>query len=461
LNLLEPDMSVEIPDSDALCRKRRSQYQTLGRIAAMLAMLPLIAPVVGMTLLWLAHRFDWPAWILGIIGLLAIAGVWYVGWRMLCVHGFRFSLRTGLIAFALAGVLSGLAGRWFLRTWRHAEAVAEVTGGGGGYVDYGFSSDFSDVERNWLQADIGYDPFASVECINVRRDRAIVALVQHREEFSDLEWLSFRWVTDAGLQHAADLDRFPRLANAEFNGSELTDAGMAHLAKWTNLRELWFSECGNFTDDGLAHLVKLPNLASLTFFDQGTVKMSVTDAGLAHVGRMRQLKFLRIAHVPITDQGVRHLHGLSNLEELWLQGTSVTEQGLEELYRALPDCLIRTDTESLPQTVQIRQLTVWDVRSPSRHLARIVDPERISKIRRLLHHHVTSYQGTARTDSGLHIEFSLDGLHRSLRQFRVGKRELHVRVRTRWSHRSISDQQTEELLDLLGLDIALLGGNDD
>ena len=122
-------MNVEIPDSDALCRKRRSRYRTLGRIAAMLAMLPLIAPVVGMTLLWLAHRFDWPAWILGVIGLLAIAGAWYVGWRTLCVHGFRFSLRTGLIAFALAGVLPGLAGRWFLRTWRHAEAVAEVTGG--------------------------------------------------------------------------------------------------------------------------------------------------------------------------------------------------------------------------------------------------------------------------------------------------------------------------------------------
>jgi len=309
---------------------------------------------------------------------------------------------------------------------------------------------------------VGYDPFARVQCLNVRRDRAIVALVQHRKEFPDLEFLSFRWVTDAGLQHAAEFDRFPRLANAEFANSHLTDAGMAHLSKWTNLRELWFSQCGKFTDDGLAHLVKLPNLERLTFYDQGTVKMSVTDAGLVHVGRMRQLKFLWIAHVPITDHGVRHLHGLSNLEELWLLGTSVTEKGLEELCRALPDCLIRTDTEYLPQTVQIRQLSVWDLRPPTRQLARIVDPERISEIRNLLHHHVTHYQGTVRrTDSGLHIEVSLDGLHRSLCQFRVGKRELDVRVRTGWSQRSISDQQTEELLDLLGLDIAILGGNDD
>jgi hypothetical protein len=111
--------------------------------------------------------------------------------------------------------------------------------------------------------------------------------------------------------------------------------------------------------------------------------------------------------------------------------------------------------------VQIRQLSVWDLRPPSRQLTRIVEPERISKIRSLLHQLKRNEWTGRRTDSGLHIEFSLDGLHRSLRQFRVGKRELHVRVRTWWSQLSISDQETEELVDLLGLDMALLRGNDD
>ena len=415
-----------------------------------------------MTLLWLAHRFDWPAWILGVIGLLAIAGAWYVGWRMLCVHGFRFSLRTGLIAFALAGVLPGLAGRWLLRTWRHAEAVAEVTGGGGGYVDYGFSAGLRDVERNWLQDDIGYDPFASVKCINVRRDRAIAALIQHREEFPDLEWLSFRWVTDAGLQHAAEFDRFPRLANAEFANSHLTDAGMVHLSKWTNLRELWFSQCGKFTDDGLAHLVKLPNLERLTFYDQGTVKMSVTDAGLVHVGRMRQLKFLWIAHVPITDQGVRHLHGLSNLEELRLDqrdqrhrerfgGIVSSPAGLSDPHRY----------GDLPQTVQIRQLSVWDLRTAREAVSPYCRSGTDLRDPRLLHHHVTHYQGTVAertlgcTSSSVLTASTVPCVNSGWA--RGNLRQGPNRVVSR----SISDQQTEELLDLLGLDIALLGGNDD
>lgn len=190
--------------------------------------------------------------------------------------------------------------------------------------------------------------------------------------------------------------------------------------------------------------------------------MSVTDAGLAHVGRMRQLEFLRINRVPITDHGIRHLHELSNLQDLWLHGTNVTEQGLEELYRALPDCRICTDTETLPQTVQIRQLSVWDLRMPARQSTRIVEPERISKIRSLLHHYFTEYKSTGRrSDPGLHIEIDFGGLSRSLCQIRVGKRELQIRNRTGWGYWSIPNQQTEELLDLLGLEMTELGGNAD
>lgn len=62
---------------------------------------------------------------------------------------------------------------------------------------------------------------------------------------------------------------------------------------------------------------------------------------LEHLGRMTDLKDLRLCDSQITDAGLRHLKGLANLKYLDVTySTEVTEEGIEELRKALPNCTI-------------------------------------------------------------------------------------------------------------------------
>ena len=54
----------------------------------------------------------------------------------------------------------------------------------------------------------------------------------------------------------------------------------------------------------------------------------VTDAGLAHLAGLAALKFLHLNDTQVTDAGLAHLTGLTALEVLGLSGTQVTDAGL-------------------------------------------------------------------------------------------------------------------------------------
>ncbi|WDI43965.1 hypothetical protein [Bremerella sp. P1] len=80
---------------------------------------------------------------------------------------------------------------------------------------------------------------------------------------------------------------------------------------------------------------------------------AVSDRGLKRVGELDHLKelFLGYEQTPtgaknasqgITDVGIRHLTRLKNLEFLSVQNTNVTEEGLREFAEAIPDCRIVT-----------------------------------------------------------------------------------------------------------------------
>ena len=62
----------------------------------------------------------------------------------------------------------------------------------------------------------------------------------------------------------------------------------------------------------------------------------ITDAGLAHLKRLKALRQLRLSHTEVSNVGLGHLRGLSALEVIDLRGTKVTEAGVTELKRALP-----------------------------------------------------------------------------------------------------------------------------
>jgi len=90
------------------------------------------------------------------------------------------------------------------------------------------------------------------------------------------------------------------------------------------------------TDAEIAHLSKLKNLKWL-----GLTGTAVTNAGLAHLSGLTDLDIVDLCETNVTDAGLAHLSGLRNLENLYLYYTAVTDKGVQELSKALPNCKIR------------------------------------------------------------------------------------------------------------------------
>ena len=147
-----------------------------------------------------------------------------------------------------------------------------------------------------------------------------------RNEASDLgSWLPTRPPqTDIEL---ADYGLLAKTEKLDLRSSRVTDAGLLHLSKATNLKQLWLDNC-LVTDAGLAHLKTLKNLESVRL--NGT---RVTDEGLANLKGMAKLKSLTLSNTSITDAGMVHLASLTNLTDLGLDSTQISNTGLVHLNR--------------------------------------------------------------------------------------------------------------------------------
>jgi len=72
----------------------------------------------------------------------------------------------------------------------------------------------------------------------------------------------------------------------------------------------------------------------------------VSDAGLAHLAALPNLRELRLDSATVTDAGLEVLKSLDSLEVVDLYHTLVTEGGLEKLQSILPQCRIIWDRDS-------------------------------------------------------------------------------------------------------------------
>lgn len=81
-------------------------------------------------------------------------------------------------------------------------------------------------------------------------------------------------------------------------------------------------------------------LTELSYLDLGGTQ--VTDAGLAALARFRKLEHLELNGLPqVSDAGLEHLKTLDQLKELHLYGTKVIATGGAELQKVLSKCQIR------------------------------------------------------------------------------------------------------------------------
>jgi internalin A len=192
----------------------------------------------------------------------------------------------------------------------------------------------------WLRSRIGDEYFQEVTAVSFWDDRATddaLRAVTQLDRLLEFE-LHGTNVTDAGL---ADLERASGLRIIRLEGTQITDDGLAHLRSLVGLRRLDLQGRRiKWTDyerpDVRAELKKLGHLppAARTAELARRRGLVFTDAGLAHLARLTQLEELELSNNAITDAGLSHLAKLTSLRKLIVIGASITGSGLAHLASA-------------------------------------------------------------------------------------------------------------------------------
>ena len=139
-------------------------------------------------------------------------------------------------------------------------------------------------------------------------------------------------ITDADL---ACLAKWTDLRLIDLSGTKISDAGLEHLQGLTRLQTLYLPFT-RIKGEGLKFLSKLTQLQVLDLN-----KTPISDAALKHLQNFSKLQILSLNETGISDAGLIHLQGLTSLDRLDLSSTQVTDAGVKELKAALPKCEIR------------------------------------------------------------------------------------------------------------------------
>ncbi|MBU1240571.1 hypothetical protein KKF84_11610 [Myxococcota bacterium] len=186
--------------------------------------------------------------------------------------------------------------------------------------------------------------------------------LSHRKNLYVLN-LSHTAVTDEGLKSFAHSDKLLEIdlshtaATGESlsyfgNNTQLTslnlsfialkDSHLAHLKPFLRLKKLYLQGT-TITGEGFSHIVHLP----ISSLDLRT--LPITPEGMASVGQLRNLQFLRLGGTHITDASLGKLAGCSLLAGLNLYDTKVTGSGLSALAT-----LKHLDSVRLPPTFTLQ-----------------------------------------------------------------------------------------------------------
>ena len=120
-------------------------------------------------------------------------------------------------------------------------------------------------------------------------------------------------------------DAVATVISVESTFGGVSDAGLAKLRGLTQLKSLQLSG-KEFTDAGLVNLRGLTQLESLIL-----CYTQVTDAGLVHIQGLTRLRHLDLGGTQVTDAGLVNLRQLTQLGVLDLRQTKVAGAGLAEL----------------------------------------------------------------------------------------------------------------------------------
>lgn len=172
------------------------------------------------------------------------------------------------------------------------------------------------IEGSGLQALNGLPGLERLDiarCPNIANDS-----LRYLAGIRSLRFLSLGGISNPGMRHVA---RLTNLETLDLRESKITSPGIEALAGLFRLRALWLPPHrftpflrlkGDTIDAALLRLGKLKNLESLVL-----AGASVSDAGLAALAQFENLRALDISGLDgITEQGLKHLEGLKGLQQL-------------------------------------------------------------------------------------------------------------------------------------------------
>jgi Leucine-rich repeat (LRR) protein len=157
---------------------------------------------------------------------------------------------------------------------------------------------------------------------------------------------------------------FPKLKKLRLARTQVSDTALETLSARTSLVELDLSENSLITNDGMVHLAKLTNLSKLNLWrvqisDEGALLLAsltkmdwlnldnskLGDAGLPLLKDMKALTFLHIGSTQVTEAGAPALFHLKTLKDLKLTRTAMgaSDSAVADLQKHLPDTAIQTE----------------------------------------------------------------------------------------------------------------------
>ena len=145
-------------------------------------------------------------------------------------------------------------------------------------------------------------------------------------------------LTDAWLIGLPPMENLIFLSLDEIE--HITDEGVAHIAKHRNLKKLFLSYTKT-TDVGLKEIQSLKLVDRLWL--EGT---QITDAGMDGFRKMPNLAELGIAYTAVTSDGLMKLDGIRTLKKVGIRGcNNITIDGARRFQNANPDCFVETAIE--------------------------------------------------------------------------------------------------------------------
>jgi hypothetical protein len=203
---------------------------------------------------------------------------------------------------------------------------------------------FSDASRLTDSGLAELKALQPLERLTLNCKNITISSLSHLNTLKNISYLEVRGVKQdsSGLDISGltKLEKLTLTLNVTRKGKkliydELRDEDMACLAKLKNLKKLEIyggEKSATFTDAGIAYLKDLPNMKNLYCRSS-----HLTDKSLVYLANMKTLNYLTI-HGSFTDKGLGHLEELKALRSLTIfSANKFSSAALEQLESKLPN----------------------------------------------------------------------------------------------------------------------------